>query len=125
MTGGPERSTRELLALLDPGRADPGYWRRVQRRVVAAAGFELARRRVRARVSVEEVVLSWWRALVPAAVCAALLAMGMLLSEPPRDASVAYVDMADLLVVGVEVPEMPAFEVTAADGAIELVNEIR
>jgi len=119
----PEGPTRELLALIDPERTDPGYWPRFHGWVMAAAGAELARRRP-ARATVEDVVLSWWRALVPAAVVAVLLAVALLLRDAPADAPVAYVDMDEILVVGVEAPDMPAFEATAPDGAIELVNEI-
>ena len=110
--------------MLDPERSDPGYWGRVHRWVVTAAAPELARRRRAAGANVSDVMLSWWRALVPAALATALLAVMMLLQERPEPAPVAYVDMSEILVVGVEVPDMPSFEIAAPNGAIELVNEI-
>lgn len=115
--------TRELLSTLDPEGSDPGYWRRFHRWVVNTAGPELARRRLAANVTVSDVMVSWWRALVPAAVATAVLAGMMLLRERVSPPPVAYVDMAEMLVAGVEAPEMPSFETTGPDGGIVLVNE--
>ena len=115
--------TRTLLAVLDPERRDPGYWRRFHAWVVTAAAPELARRRRAARATVSEVVLSWWRMLVPTALVTAVLAAALLMRERPADEPVAYVDVDELLVEGIEAPEMPRFEVEAPDGGIELVNE--
>ena len=116
--------TRALLAALDPERRDPGYWQRFQVWVVNAAAPELARRRRAAGATVSEVVFSWWRMLVPTALVTAVLAAALLLRERRVDDPVAYVDMDELLMEGVEAPEMPSFEVAAPDGGIELVNDI-
>ena len=115
---------QELLAALDPDRADPGYWYRFHRWVVAAAAPELARRRRAAGATVGDVILSWRRTLVPAALVTVLLAATMLLRGRPGPAPVTYVDMTEVLAEGVEMPDMPSFEIAAPDGAIEIANEI-
>jgi hypothetical protein len=116
--------TRELLTTLDPETRDPGYWERFHGWVLTSAAPELARRRRAAVLTVSDVMLSWWRTLVPAALAAAAVAAAMLLREPPARSPVAYVDMDEILVVGIEAPEMPAFEMELPNGAIELVNEV-
>jgi hypothetical protein len=116
--------TRALLGALDPDRRDPGYWHRFQLWVVNAAAPELARRRRATRATVSEVVFSWWRMLVPTALVTAVLAAVLLLRERRVDEPVAYVDVGELLMEGIEAPEMPSFEIAAPDGGIELVNEV-
>ena len=114
---------RALLSTLDPERTDPGYWLRMQRWVVNGAGAELARRR-RAEATVSGVVISWWRTLVPTAAMAAALA-AFLLFQPERVTQpVAYVDVDEMLLEGVDAPVMPAFETAGPDGGIVTVNEV-
>jgi hypothetical protein len=115
---------RALLATLDPERMDPGYWHRLHRWVVNAAGPELSRRRRMASATVSEVVLSWWRTLVPTAAVAAALAAFLLLRQEPTRAPVAYVDIDEMLLEGVDAPVMPAFETAGPDGGIVVVNEV-
>jgi hypothetical protein len=116
--------TRELLAMLDPELDDPGYWPRFHRWVVTSAAPELARRRRTAALTVPDVMLSWWRTLVPAALATAVLAGALLLRDGrARPAPVAYVDVDEILMVGIEAPEMPAFEIADAEGGIVLANE--
>lgn len=67
---------------LDPAREDPGYWHRLHRRIVDAAGPELARRR-RNHASVPVLVLEWSRTVVPAALLAATVAGLLLLRGAP------------------------------------------
>ena len=110
--------------MLDPDRSDPGYWYRLPRWILTAAAPELARRRRAVGATVGDVMLSWWRALMPAALAMALLAALMLFRECRGSTPVAYVDMSEALVEGVEIPDMPSFEIAAPDGAIEFVNEI-
>lgn len=57
---------------LDPGYEDPTFWLRFQDRVMRAAVPELARRRWSHGLTVSDVVLSWGRLVVPAAVAAAI-----------------------------------------------------
>ena len=75
-----------LLRALDPAHDRPGYWERFRAEIVERAAFELARRRDRARESVELVLSGWSRSLVPVAVAAAVIAAIMLGSESARDA---------------------------------------
>jgi hypothetical protein len=115
---------RALLATLDPDRTDPGYWHRFQLWVVNSAGPELARRRRVANDTVSEVVASWWRTLVPTAAMAAALAAFMLLRQQPPRAPVAYVDVDEMLMEGVDAPVMPAFETAGPNGGVVMVNEV-
>jgi hypothetical protein len=115
---------RALLATLDPDRMDPGYWHRFHRWVVNAAGPELVRRRRVLNATVSEVVISWWHTLVPTAAMAAAAAAFMLLRQDAPRAPVAYVDLDEMLLDGVEAPVMPAFETAGPEGEIILVNEV-
>jgi hypothetical protein len=50
---------------------------------------------------------------------------GFLLSRPhPAAAPVAYVDVDEMLLEGVDAPVMPAFETAGPDGGIIVVNEV-
>lgn len=75
------------LRHLDPGRADAGYWHRFHATVMASASDELARRRMLADVTVSELVTSWGRALVPAAMVAAAAASFLVFQPADRTAS--------------------------------------
>lgn len=116
---------RALLGVLDPDRTDPGYWTRMHRWVVNEAGPELARRRRAAAATVSEVVISWWQTLVPTAAMAAALAAFMLFRQQTQTPPVAYVDVDEMLMEGIDGPVMPAFETADPDGGIVLVNEAR
>src|SRR5690606_36451896 len=96
---------RTRAAAPRPEPSDPGYWSRFHHWVTTAAAPELARRRRVARATVADVLLSWSHALVPAALAAAAVAGAELLREQSSPAPVTYVDMDELLVVGVEAPE--------------------
>lgn len=93
------RDTRigELLALLDPEQADPGYWHRFHRWAVNSAGPELARRRRAAAATVGDVMVSWWRALVPATALAAALAGLLLVQEAPTEIAMVGGSIEELL----------------------------
>ena len=119
-----DRGIREVLATLDPERTDPGYWHRFHRWVLNSAGAELARRRRGADASVSGVMFSWRRTLVPTAAVAAILAGFFLLwdaAAPPQP--VAYMSVDELILDGVDVPVMPAFETADSEGGIVIVNE--
>ena len=75
------RDTRSPFEVLDPGAEDPEFWERFHRRVMASAGPELARRRLTSDLTVFEVLRSWGRAVVPAALMAATLAGILLVQE--------------------------------------------
>jgi hypothetical protein len=115
---------RALLATLDPERSDPGYWLRFQRWAVNSAAPELARRRRLAAATVSDVMMSWWRTLVPTAAVAALLAGFVLLRDQTPEAPIAYMNVDEQILEGVEAPVMPAFEMADADGGIVVVNEV-
>jgi hypothetical protein len=68
----------KALQSLDPATEDPNYWFRFRSWVMTGAARELARRRLIAQVTVGDVMTSWARMVVPAAVLAAALA-GVLL----------------------------------------------
>ena len=119
-----DRGIREVLTALDPERIDPGYWQRFHRWVLNSAGAELVRRRRRADASVSDVMFSWWRTLVPTAVVVAILAGFFLLREGTRPRQpVAYMSVDELILDGIDVPVMPAFETADSDGGIVVVNE--
>ena len=74
-----------LLRVLDPAHDSPGYWERFRAEIMERAAFELARRRDRARESVELVLSGWSRSLIPVALAAAVIAAIMVGSEAVRD----------------------------------------
>jgi len=74
-----------LLRVLDPAHDRPGYWERFRAEIMERAAFELARRRDRARESVELVLSGWSRSLIPVALAAAVIAAIMVGSEAVRD----------------------------------------
>ena len=74
-----------LLRVLDPAHDCPGYWERFRTEILDRAAFELARRRDRARESVELVLSGWSRSLIPVALAAAVIAAIMVGSEAVRD----------------------------------------
>ena len=91
----------DVLGRLDPGRDDAGYWPRFHAAVMRAARDELARRRMLADVTVSELVASWGRTLVPAAVLAASVAVflvtrpSQVTTPPDQGGSVALEEMLD------------------------------
>jgi len=93
----------KALEVLDPGAGDPGYWYRFHRTVMTMATAELSRRRRATErgatdVTVSDVVMSWSRAVVPAAMLAAALAGFLLLR--PMDSGPVPVGLEELLVEG-------------------------
>jgi hypothetical protein len=97
---GPDPWLHQALGALDPGERAPGYWRNFERTVLAAARPELARRRRLAEITVSEVVFSWSRALVPAAMVAAATAAFLITrSEESR----RFVRLEEALAEGIQV----------------------
>jgi hypothetical protein len=90
-----DSTVSRALQALDPARLDPTYWFRLHQRIVMGARSELDRRRMLAGVTVEEVVVSWGRAVVPGALLAAAVAALLLLRTPV--APVAMLSVEDLL----------------------------
>ncbi len=102
----------EALTVIDPASQDPNYWLRFRAWVMSNAARELARRRLIVQLTVGDVMEAWARALVPAAVLAAMLAgllllRGGTLNDPPP------IGIEELLVSEVEgetIPDMLARE---------------
>ena len=88
---------RARLGVLDPASDDPAYWRRFHDAVMERSQGVLAARRKQS-VTVEGLVLSWGRVVLPAALAAVAAAAVLLPGAPPPDAEVAGVE---------EVLEMP------------------
>ncbi len=99
------------LEILDPANGDPTYWLRFQRGVMEATEPVLAERR-RARLTMEGVVFSWGRLILPAAVAAAAVASLLIPNEPPAAPPIEAV-------AGVEdVLESPAYGGNAGGNAL-------
>ena len=107
------------LSSLDPAQRDPRYWFEFHRGVMLSAGGELARRRRLAEVTVSDVVFSWSRALVPAAVMASLVAFFAL-----RSAAVESPDPLRLEEILFESIGGSVSGVSAAEVSDETVGEI-
>ncbi len=92
-TGGPDGredhddglTSHILMAELDPGISDSGYWDRFRFHVMSEAEAELARRRA-AGVTIGEVLEKWSRTLVPLAAAAAAVALILIWRGPSVDA---------------------------------------
>ncbi|NIP59921.1 MAG: hypothetical protein GWM92_16540 [Gemmatimonadetes bacterium] len=104
------------LDALDPETWEPGYWVRFRRKVMDRAALELARRGRRRPVTVSQVVGSWARALVPAAVVAAAASIFLLPAPPATGASEARLAGIEELLTG-ELEELPIPVVLASEGA--------
>jgi hypothetical protein len=61
----------EHLRVLDPATEDPSYWLRFRSSVMTEAARALAQRRLMADITISDVLTSWGRAVVPAALAAA------------------------------------------------------
>jgi hypothetical protein len=107
-----EERDLELAAFLegvDPASFDPNYWLRFQSWVLKGAAPELARRRLMAHLTVSEVLTGWARAVVPAAVAAAMMAGVFLLrSDEPVAVHVAPASVEELLLAGMGDETFPA-----------------
>ena len=87
-----------LLAELDPGRRDPGYWLRFQERVLNAVASEMAARR-RAVLTLGDVVLSWGRMVVPMAVAVVAFAALLFLQRDSEEELPSVVGLEEVLSV--------------------------
>jgi hypothetical protein len=118
-------SLERELAVLDPGQTDPGYWRRFHGWVLGSAAAELARRRLR-EATIGDVMLSWWRTVVPIAAVAAAIAGFLLMRELTSmpGGETAEASMEEMLIEGADAPVMPSFETADPGGGILVVNEV-
>jgi hypothetical protein len=104
---GPDMEVAAYLRLVDPASRDPNYWLRFQSWVLRNAGAELARRRLMADLTVGDVLTSWSRTLVPAAVLAAAVAALLMVQNAHVPATPLAVGVEELLVVGIEDETIP------------------
>lgn len=121
----PDEQVGGWLSELDPGRDSATYWMRFHRDTVAAAAFELARRRRSAERTVTGVVSSWSRAVVSAALVAAAAA-GILLAQPGAEVGERSLGVEEVLLFGLGEPG--AFDATAfedgAEDAVRFISEV-
>ncbi|HSM61773.1 MAG TPA: hypothetical protein VK849_13285 [Longimicrobiales bacterium] len=103
---GRDMELAELLAGLDPATADPSYWLRFRSWVLTRASGELARRRLMQDLTMADVLASWSRAVVPAAMVAAVLA-AVALTRTAGVQRPAQVGIEELLVAGLEDDAIP------------------
>jgi hypothetical protein len=114
-----EMDMASLLAALDPAAVDRQFWVRFHVRVLKDAAPELARRRLMIQLTVEDVMTSWARTVIPTAVLAAALA-GLLLFRGHSAPSPALVGVEELLLAEVEGTTIPG--TLAADEVIAPVS---
>ena len=95
--GDPSKPDVEF-GVLDPQLRSPGYWARLRGNVMERAANELYRRRLLRSVGVADLLQSWARILVPAAVVAAAIGGVLILRSPPNFA----IDVVEVLWVGLE-----------------------
>jgi len=106
-----ELDDRLNLRPLDPASADPGFWIRYHRGVMARAEEELSRRRLAGVWTFSDVVFQWRKALVPMTLLAASLAGIVVWGEGGVQTASPLEPMAleEALVVGLEGEPIPAF----------------
>jgi hypothetical protein len=75
---GRDMDLAERLQVLDPASEDPNYWLRFRASVMGDAARSLAQRRLIADLTVADVLSSWGRAIVPAALAAAMAGIMLL-----------------------------------------------
>lgn len=116
----------EQLRVLDPSQDDPSYWFRFRGWVMKEAAGELARRRMSVDLTVEDLLESWSRTVIPVAMAAAIAAIALMRNSPNDDPKV-------FLAVGVEellVREIPAqtqpvlLSPNAAEGIVAFALDI-
>ena len=114
------------LRVLDPSQDDPSYWFRFRGWVMKEAADELARRRLAVDLTVEDLLESWSRTVIPVAMAAATAAIALMRNSPNDDPKV-------FLAVGVEellVREIPAqtqpvlLSPNAAEGIVAFALDI-
>ena len=113
----------EALSVIDPARIDPNYWLRFRSWVMGATSRELARRRLRAELTVGDVMTSWARTGVPAAMAAAVIAALLLARGNVLDTPLP-VGVEELLLTDIEgetIPQM--FEAEEAE-AVAFASEV-
>ena len=117
----------EALRSLDPASEDPNYWLRFRSWVMAEAASELARRRMIVELTVEDVLASWSRAVLPVALAAAVAAIALIRNTGVEDAApvASVVGVEELLVVEVPLETRPVLlSPDAASGIVAFASDI-
>jgi len=121
---GRDMALAEALGTLDPASRDPNYWFRFRGWVMTGASRELARRRLMAELTVGDVLTSWARAVVPAAVLAAALA-GVFLMRGGVAPEEHPIGVEELLVLDIPSETVPVLlSPDAATGVVAFASEI-
>lgn len=109
-TGRPDELGRDMalaerLEALDPAFDDPGYWVRFRASVMGDAARALAQRRLIADLTVADVLTSWGRAVVPAALAAAMAGI-MLIRAGSVDVTPVTAELEPVPVAEIETLEL-------------------
>jgi hypothetical protein len=114
------------LRVLDPSQGDPSYWVRFRNWVMTDASSELARRRLAVELTVEGLLESWSRAVIPVALAAAVATIALMQSPQADDTKVSVaIGVEELLVREIPVETQPVFlssDVTA--GIVAFASDI-
>ncbi|MDG2282360.1 MAG: hypothetical protein P8L45_04535 [Longimicrobiales bacterium] len=116
----------EALQELDPGSEDRDYWLRFRSWIMTEASSELTRRRMVVQLTVEDVLVSWSRAVLPLAVAAAVAAIAFIRSPQVETTPVAtVVGVEEALVVDVRPETQPVLlSPDAASGIVAFASNI-
>ncbi len=116
----------EQLRVLDPSQDDPSYWFRFRGWVMKEAEGELARRRMSVDLTVEDLLESWSRTVIPVAMAAAIAAIALIRSSPD-DAPELFmaVGVEELLVREIPAQTQPVlFSPNAAEGIVAFAMDM-
>lgn len=121
---GRDMELASYLRFVDPASSDPNYWLRFQSWVLKSAAPELARRRLMADLTMEDVISGWSRTLVPTAMLAAALAGIFVMRSATSTTAPVAVGVEELLVAGIEGETIPvALDSDEAAGAVAFAGE--
>ena len=123
---GQDTALAEALRSLDPATGDANYWLRFRNWVMSDAAAELARRRLIAEMTVEDVLASWSRSVLPVAMAAAVAAIAFIRNPEVEEAPLAItVGVEELLVVEVPAETQPVLlSPDAAAGIVAFASDI-
>ena len=114
------------LRVLDPSQDDPSYWFRFRGWVMKEAAGELARRRMSVDLTVEDLLESWARTVIPVAMAAGIAAITLIRSSPDDDPKVFMaVGVEELLVREIPAQTQPVLlSPDAAEGTVAFALDI-
>jgi hypothetical protein len=114
------------LRSLDASQGDPSYWVRFRNWVMTDAASELARRRLAVELTVEDLLESWSRAVIPVAMAAAVATITLMQSPQADDTKVsAAIGVEELLVREIPAETQPVFlSPDATAGIVAFASDI-